>query len=416
MKIKLKPYIEIIYGNKNSILYDLSKEKIYLLNKSAAQIMALLKEWHTKDSIITAFKKFFAHHSDSIESDVIDVLNFCKTIGILTNNEDDNFKLDFLRNIEQYPLKRVWCELTNNCNLKCFHCYAEAGEKNTQDLDIKNIYSFLAGISKKGCKELQLTGGEPFLRKDIWEIVSYIKTLNIDSIEIFTNLTLVTKNDIKLMKEYGVKIATTFLGPNEEIHDLLTQKKGSFTHLISTAELIQEQEIQLQAAIIVVRQNEKHVAQIKKFLSKRQIKYRTPDDVRPVGRGKNENICPLNCESKRTTPDFKLNRSTFYYAQQFNSCWGHLLMMRADGKIILCPHARDFVIGDIKQQSMDEILNSDLLKKYWTLTVDQIDTCRDCEYRYFCEDCRPLAFYENTGLYSKMPRCTYNPYKGMWNQ
>lgn len=415
MKIKLKTHIEIIYGKKNSILYDPEKERIYTLNKSASQILTLLKEWRTIDSIIVTFKKHFAHDSPSIENDVIAVLNFCRSRGILTSNEDEICELKFLQIIDQLPFKRVWCELTNNCNLKCLHCYANAGEKNIQDLDIKNIYSFIDGISKKGCKELQLTGGEPFLRKDIWEIVSHIKTLNIDCIEIFTNLTLVTKNDINLMKEHGVKIATTFLGPNEEIHDSITQRKGSFANLISSVEKIQNYDIPLQVAIIVMRQNEKYITQIKEFLDKRQITYRMPDDVRPVGRGENRCIHPLNRESKRIKPDFNFNKFTFYYAQKYNSCWGHLLMLRADGKIILCPHARDFVVGDIKQQSMDEIMKSDLLEKYWTLTIDQVDICRDCEYRYFCEDCRPLAFYENTGLYSKMPRCTYNPYTGIWD-
>ena len=49
MKIKLKSHLEIIHGSKNSILYDPEKERIYTLNKSASQILTLLKKWQTKD-------------------------------------------------------------------------------------------------------------------------------------------------------------------------------------------------------------------------------------------------------------------------------------------------------------------------------------------------------------------------------
>ena len=416
--MKIRSDVEMIHGAKNSILYDTARERINLLNEPASRIISLLKRGYTKDAIVCELKQYFATDSSDVEDDVSEILNYCQSIGVLTNSEteDTNSKLSGLHNIEPHPFRRVWCELTNNCNLRCLHCYAKSGEGHAQNLDINDTLSFLKAIGERGCKELQLTGGEPFLRKDIWKIVSYIRTLNIESVEIFTNLTLVTKEDVKLMKEYGVKIATTFLGPNEKVHDLITQGNGSFAKLISAIEMIQDEEIPLQGAIIVLRQNEKYITQIKEFLGKRQITFRAPDDVRPIGRGKNKCIHPLNPEAKRTNPDFKFSRFTFYYAHIFNSCWGHLLMLRADGKVILCPHARDFVVGDVIQQSMDEILDSDLLKKYWTLTVDQIDTCRDCEYRYFCEDCRPLAFYENKGLYSKMPRCTYNPYNGVWTQ
>ena len=71
----------------------------------------------------------------------------------------------------------------------------------------------------------------------------------------------------------------------------------------------------------------------------------------------------------------------------------------------------------LKDQELDEILQSPKLNETWELTKDKVLVCKDCEYRYACFDCRPLAADSNYGMnYSNAPapRCTYNPYTGEW--
>jgi radical SAM protein with 4Fe4S-binding SPASM domain len=52
-------------------------------------------------------------------------------------------------------------------------------------------------------------------------------------------------------------------------------------------------------------------------------------------------------------------------------------------------------------------------KKYWSITKDQINVCKDCEFRYICTDCR--AYTTNIDNdYSKPLKCSYDPYKGKW--
>jgi predicted nucleotidyltransferase len=48
------------------------------------------------------------------------------------------------------------------------------------------------------------------------------------------------------------------------------------------------------------------------------------------------------------------------------------------------------------------------------IDFSKINTCKDCEFRFACKDCRPLAFAENANISEKTPRCTYNPYEGKW--
>jgi len=53
-------------------------------------------------------------------------------------------------------------------------------------------------------------------------------------------------------------------------------------------------------------------------------------------------------------------------------------------------------------------------KKYWNITKDQIDICKDCEFRHICTDCR--AYIEDPkNIYSKPLKCGYNPYTNDWS-
>jgi len=63
------------------------------------------------------------------------------------------------------------------------------------------------------------------------------------------------------------------------------------------------------------------------------------------------------------------------------------------------------------------VIISTKVKETWELTKDKVLVCKDCEYRYACFDCRPLAADSNCGKnYSTAPapRYTYDPYSGEW--
>jgi radical SAM protein with 4Fe4S-binding SPASM domain len=72
------------------------------------------------------------------------------------------------------------------------------------------------------------------------------------------------------------------------------------------------------------------------------------------------------------------------------------------------------IFGNINESSLTEVLDykEEEVHKYWNITKDQIEVCKDCEFRYICTDCR--AFRESDNIYSKPLKCNYNPYNGKW--
>jgi radical SAM protein with 4Fe4S-binding SPASM domain len=110
------------------------------------------------------------------------------------------------------------------------------------------------------------------------------------------------------------------------------------------------------------------------------------------------------------SPPFGITERTFLRHRAQNPCWGGKLAILDDGEVLPCVFARDWATGNVRQQELAEVLRGAALRDAWGFTKDRIDTCRDCEYRYACFDCRPLAMGMNGGRASAQTHgCVYRP-------
>lgn len=116
---------------------------------------------------------------------------------------------------------------------------------------------------------------------------------------------------------------------------------------------------------------------------------------------------------------FNTNMSKVLEAVNHNSCLHKKIGIDRNGNIKNCP-AMPQSFGNIKATSLEEALHHPEFKKYWNLSKDQIEGCKDCEFRYICTDCR--AYTEQTHLNqsgldtSKPLKCGYSPYTNEWEE
>ena len=115
------------------------------------------------------------------------------------------------------------------------------------------------------------------------------------------------------------------------------------------------------------------------------------------------------------SPDyFSIHIKTFTEAQLHNTCLNRKIAIDVDGNIKNCP-SMPHSYGNIKDTTLKEALEHPDFKKYWYIHKDQIEVCKDCEFRYICTDCR--AYLEDPdNLYSKPLKCGYNPYTCEWEE
>lgn len=97
----------------------------------------------------------------------------------------------------------------------------------------------------------------------------------------------------------------------------------------------------------------------------------------------------------------------------FNSCLNRKISIDENGYIKNCPSMRKHY-GHINDTSLMSVVKRHDFKKIWKLNKDAIDTCKDCEFRYICTDCRASKHGDN--LTGKPLSCKYDPYEGVRKQ
>ena len=109
---------------------------------------------------------------------------------------------------------------------------------------------------------------------------------------------------------------------------------------------------------------------------------------------------------------FYSNIKLYSESQSYNTCLNRKISIDKEGNIKNCPSmSKSF--GNIKDTTLEEAISHPDFKKYWNISKDQIEVCKDCEFRHICTDCR--AYIEDPNdQYSKPLKCGYNPYTNVW--
>lgn len=109
---------------------------------------------------------------------------------------------------------------------------------------------------------------------------------------------------------------------------------------------------------------------------------------------------------------FTINLPFFTEAQHHNTCLNRKICIDANGEVKNCP-AMTKSYGNIRDITLKEAINKPGFKDLWFICKDQIDVCKDCEFRYMCTDCR-CFIKDPENIYSQPAKCTYNPYICLW--
>ena len=98
----------------------------------------------------------------------------------------------------------IW-SITGKCNCRCRHCYLDAPKAAFGEISLEEAYSIIDQMAECGIYKVEITGGEPFVRKDFWEIADRLCQRNIDIEQIYTNGCLLTEAVLDLFAERNLK-------------------------------------------------------------------------------------------------------------------------------------------------------------------------------------------------------------------
>lgn len=169
----------------------------------------------------------------------LDYEKFVYTISTLANTEKV-CPVSFLEVEKEEPFSyqysaplRMDMALTFRCQNNCVHCYA-GGPHETDELDTSQWKEAINRLSDIGIFILTFTGGEPTLREDLPELLQYAQNKGMVTGLITNGRRLKDKNYVETLEKAGLDfVQITLESHREQIHDLMTDNKGSWSETIS---------------------------------------------------------------------------------------------------------------------------------------------------------------------------------------
>jgi len=160
-------------------------------------------------------------------------------------------------------------EITARCNNNCRHCYINlpardklAEDKELSYEEIKEIGNEAVSLGALWCL---ITGGEPLLRDDFFDIYLYLKKKGL-LVSVFTNGTLITEEHVQLFKKYPPRdIEVSVYGVTRETYERVTRRRGSYAAFIRGLELLLGSGVKLRLKAMAMRSNIHELADIAHF-------------------------------------------------------------------------------------------------------------------------------------------------------
>ena len=158
------------------------------------------------------------------------------------------------------PLTAATLKLTYRCNLRCEMCWLwrkdiakntsrVIGEMRAAELSYEELCDLVDQLAELGCKTITITGGEPFLRDDLIDLIGYIKKKRVNSLSqktrpiwtiLFTNGTLIDKNRARQLIDSNVDQLGFSLDGPKKVHDRIRGSKGCFEQTFRSIKYVEE--------------------------------------------------------------------------------------------------------------------------------------------------------------------------------
>lgn len=150
-----------------------------------------------------------------------------------------------------FKLKEVIISLTNRCNLRCLMC--QIPEEKTQELSTAQWKKTIKDVSSLGVQTIVFSGGEPLLREDIFELISFTKNHHMNAC-LTSNGCLINQNTARQLSQSGINVVNISIEGNKLIHDYL-RGEGSFDKATLALEYLKMHKIESTVAATVSKYN-----------------------------------------------------------------------------------------------------------------------------------------------------------------
>ncbi|MEE9192852.1 MAG: heme b synthase [Candidatus Aerophobetes bacterium] len=345
---------------------------------------------------------------------------------------------------DSYKPRLIACEVTRRCNLACLHCRASAqSEPYPDELTGEEWMRLIDEIASLGKPILILTGGEPTLRRDIYEIAEHASSKGL-RVVLSSNGININKESTKRMKNAGIKrLSISLDGATSRTHDSFRGVKGAFEKAVRGAKEAKEADLDLQINTTITRLNLEEVPGILNLAARLGVVAYHPFLLVPVGRASQLKAQEIPAEEyekllcwfaqirEKIALPIKVTCAPHYYRilhqrarQRGKTVSAHTQGLNAFTQGCLGGTAFCFIsfrgdvqpcgylelkCGNIREKSFSEIWrNSEVLNDLRNIGKYQ-GKCGRCEFKRICGGCRARAYSVSGDCLAEEPYCVYEP-------
>lgn len=315
-------------------------------------------------------------------------------------------------------LRNLFLEVTSRCNARCEHCGSSCGDKIPKDeIEGEYLKKTLKEIADKYDASkiiLSVTGGEPLLRQDLFELMEYATDLGFHW-GITTNGILVNEKMAAKLKKAKLDTVSISIDGMKETHELFRKVPNAFDKIIAGIKLLQKDKhiSDLQITTVANKKNFHELNDIYELMKKLKIKDWRLVSCDPIGRAEDNKDILLDKEQYKELLDFIIEKNKegkmhisygcshylgtdyekevrpFYFLCTTGLSTASIL---SNGDIYACPNVerrKELIQGNIRKDSFVDVWEN----KFEQFRHKRITKNKDCENCSEYDFCRGGSFH-----------------------
>lgn len=402
--------IIVLDKNKNAKVFEKNRNLTAYLNEDALEIVLLLnKGLSIADIELRLINKYNVNCKNNIKQ----VVGLIKKKKLLIKYDKSSvYSNDIRSTICDIPIINLQIAITGKCNLKCKHCY-DYSSRNNSDLPFDKIKDIITQAKSLGVIQIDITGGEPLLRNDNFQIFELLQKNNFET-GLFTNGVLLSNDKIDKFIDLEINQFRISLDGFKASHNSFRGRSDAYHKTLNAIQYIKKHtNTDIIVNTIVNTLNKNELMKFLQFLKKMKLKYKI-DTIIPQGNAlKHNNIILPEPDYCDILSKIYHNKSKYYKANinKLNlnlrlkdyiaknkyqiSCGvgNRILYIQSDGNVKFCPTLPK-ILGNVYNESIKQIWEGIDRKQREKLQCNNIE---HCVYGLICGGgCRSRA-YELTG-------------------